>query len=212
MGEKLSQEVVKDLLKNTKACLMVIDMQNDYCSRKGGLGRQGADLSMIEAMAPRLANFLTEFRKRKALIIHTKNVHGDETNSPSLIRKNMHVLAKPGSWGGDWFEAYEEFKPRANEIVIAKNRFSSFEGTNLDLILRSNGVETIIITGVTTEVCVESTIRAAFVKDYNVVIVKDCVASTSREVHEASLKTLENFFAFLATSDEVLKYIEGVDK
>ncbi len=196
------------MLSNTKVCLMVIDVQNDYCSRNGGLGKKGADLSMIEEMIPRLAKFLTRYRKLGLPIIHTKNVHSDENNSPSLIRKNMHVLAKPGSWGGDWFENYSEFRPRDNEHVIGKNRFSSFEGTNLDLMLRSAGIETVILTGVTTEVCVETTARVAFVKDYNVIVVKDCVATLSKEIHEASLKTLENFFAFLTTSDKVLEILE----
>ncbi|MFH1821575.1 MAG: isochorismatase family cysteine hydrolase [Methanobacteriota archaeon] len=201
------QDTVQDLLQNTKVCLFVIDMQNDYCSKKGGLGKTGTDLSMIEEMVPRLAKFLTEFRKLGLPIIHTKNVHSEETNSPALVRKKMHELAKPGSWGGDWFEEYGEFKPKDNECVIGKNRFSAFEGTNLDLILRSNGIETVIITGVTTEVCVETTARLAFVKNYNVILVKDCVATISKEIQEASLKTLENFFAFLTTSGKVLEIL-----
>jgi nicotinamidase-related amidase len=91
-------------------------------------------------------------------------------------------------------EFVDELRPRAGEFVVPKWRSSAFWGTNLDLLLRSNGIKTLVVTGCTTEGCVESTARDAMFNDYHVVVVEDCVASDDRAQHDASLFLMKHRF------------------
>jgi len=81
-----------------------------------------------------------------------------------------------------------------NDPVVVKHRYNAFLNTDLDTILRANGIRTIVFTGVSTNCCVESTAREAFMRDYYVVVVDDATASYSRELHQAALKTLDALF------------------
>ena len=92
--------------------------------------------------------------------------------------------------------------------MVKKYRSSGFWGTNLDLLLRSNGIESLVVTGCTTEGCVESTARDALFNDYYVVIVEDCVASDDRAQHEASLLLMRHRFD-IASAEEVLRVWGG---
>jgi nicotinamidase-related amidase len=105
----------------------------------------------------------------------------------------------PGTRGHDFVP---EFSPLPNELVIRKYRSSGFWGTNLDLLLRSNGIKTVVFGGCTTEGCVESTARDAMFNDYYVVIAEDCVASDDKSQHEASLLLMRHRFD-IASGDDI---------
>jgi nicotinamidase-related amidase len=98
---------------------------------------------------------------------------------------NVHAFAVEGTWGADFCEGCE---PKPGEIVVTKHRSSAFVGTNLDMILKSNGVKTVVIIGEQTPGCVEATYRDAAYYDFYNVLVEDCVAGRDRELHEASIK------------------------
>jgi nicotinamidase-related amidase len=110
-----------------------------------------------------------------------------------------------GSWGQEFVA---ELSPGEGELVIKKFRSSGFVGTPLDLLLRSNGIETIVICGCTTEGCVESTARDGMFLDYYVVVVPDCVESDTREQHEASLTLMRARFDMLP-SPEIRQVWDG---
>jgi nicotinamidase-related amidase len=124
-------------------------------------------------------------------------------DSPSYIRFNMrmHAAARrdgpplrytvPDTPG---HEFAREFAPLPGELVVRKYRSSGFWGTNLDMLLRSNGIKTVVMSGCTTEGCVESTARDAMFNDYYVVIPEDCVASDDRAQHEASMLLMRHRF------------------
>ena len=95
------------------------------------------------------------------------------------------------SWGADY---YANLRPEVNDPVVVKHRYNAFLNTDLDKILRANGIRTTVFTGVSTNCCVESTAREAFMRDYYVVVVDDATASYSRELHQAALKTLDALF------------------
>jgi nicotinamidase-related amidase len=105
------------------------------------------------------------------------------------------------TWGG---EILSEVAPAKTEIVVRKWRSNSFIGTNLDLVLRAHEIKTVVITGVVTQGCVESTAREASFRDYYVVVLEDCVATYDRDLHEASLKIMRTRVD-VAPSDEVLR-------
>src|ERR1700689_4869035 len=104
--------------------------------------------------------------------------------------------------GTSGHEIVDELKPESGEIVVRKHRSSAFWGTNLELLLRSNGIKTVVIGGCTTEGCVESTARDAMFNDLYVVIAVDCVASDDREQHDASLLLMRHRFD-MAGADEI---------
>lgn len=94
-----------------------------------------------------------------------------------------------------------ELAPIEGELLVRKYRSSSFWGTNLDMLLRSNGIQTLVMTGCTTEGCVESTARDAMFNDYYVVVAEDCVASDDREQHDASLLLMRHRFDVVASPE-----------
>ena len=97
-----------------------------------------------------------------------------------------------------------ELQPEPGDAVVTKFRSSAFHNTNLDLVLRSNGIRTVLVAGCTTEGCVESTVRDACFYDYFPVVLSDCVGSDVRELHDASMLVMSAYRADVATSAEVL--------
>lgn len=190
--------------------LVNIDLQNDFCSSGGVSDRKGLDISMPRAIIPNVAKVQAAARKAGMLIIHTQNstlpAHRSDSAAwlrfkmKNIIPKDEDDYSPDGSWGNDFVD---EVRPQAGDIVIKKYRSDAFEGTPLDLVLRSNGVKTVVITGVVTQGCVESTARAAAFHDYFVAVVRDCVATTNREYHEPSLKIMEYRFD-VVTSEELI--------
>ena len=94
------------------------------------------------------------------------------------------------AWNGDFYE----IKPLPEEAIVTKHRYGAFESSDLDLVLRSQGIRTVIMTGVATNVCVETTARQAFLRDYYVVFAHDCTATYSQADHDATLRNIDMFF------------------
>jgi nicotinamidase-related amidase len=105
-------------------------------------------------------------------------------------------------------EIIAELTPEPGDLIVRKYRSSGFWGTNLDLLLRSNGIESVIVTGCTTEGCVESTARDALFNDYYVVLPEDCLASDDRRQHEASLFLMRHRFDVVSSDDILSCWLE----
>jgi nicotinamidase-related amidase len=184
---------------NPESCaIVVIDVQNDFCHPQGLYGRLGYDLSQVGQMAGHLTWLLEEAASFGVLTIFVRATYDDLVLGRALGGNYEHrrfkgSLCQEGSWGADWFGGVMP-RDRSNEIVVTKHRYSPFWGTPIDLYLRSNHIDTVVATGVVTSGCVESTVRDAFFADYRVVVVSDCVASPSREQHEASLRKVAQSF------------------
>ncbi len=202
-----------ELVDPGHAALLLIDMQQDFVAADGAFARLGIDLSMYGGMVPRLAGLLAAARRHGVQVIHIQNTALPDrmSDSPAQIRFNlrMHQAARregpplrysvPGTPG---HEFVPELRPLPHELVVPKYRSSAFWGTNLELLLRSNQVETVIIGGCTTEGCVESTARDALFCDRYVVIAEDCVASDDAEQHAASMLLMRHRFD-LASAEEI---------
>lgn len=194
------------------SALIVVDMQNDFCDSNGALARSGSDPSMIQAMAPRLLRLLEEARRVRLPIMHVRTEHSPWTDSAAWLGRHHdrpRTVCFPGSWGVDYFPGFEPRsdaarEPGTHEFVVTKHRYSGFIGTDLDLVLRSQNVQTVIMTGEATNVCVESTARDAFMRNYWVVFVSDCTASTVQSAHDATLFTMARHFGTVATGDEIV--------
>lgn len=194
-----------ELVDPSRAALVLIDLQRDFIDPEGVFGRLGIDLSMYRDQRPRAAALLVAARRGRVPVIHVQNTALPDraSDSAAQLRFNlrMHADARPGheplryTIAGTWGHGFaDEFLPEPGEAVVSKYRSSAFWGTNLDLLLRSNAIETVVIAGCTTEGCVESTARDALFNDYYVVIPEDCVASDDRAQHEASMLLMRHRF------------------
>jgi nicotinamidase-related amidase len=202
-----------ELVDPAHTALIMIDMQRDFIEPDGLFASLGIDLSMYAESRPRLASLLAAARRARTMVIHLQNTALPDrmSDSPAQIRFNlrMHKDARrnqpplrytiPGTPG---HEFAKEFMPLANELVVRKYRSSGFWGTNLDMLLRSNGIKTVVVGGCTTEGCVESTARDAMFNDFYVVIAEDCVASDDRAQHDASMLLMRHRFD-MAAGDEI---------
>jgi nicotinamidase-related amidase len=155
------------------------------------------------------------------LVVHVQNtaLPGRLSDSPAQIRFNlrMHQGARDGGPplrytvpGTPGHAFVPELAPLPGELVVAKYRSSAFWGTNLELLLRSNGIATVIVGGCTTEGCVESTARDAMFADHYVIIAEDCVGSDDRAQHDASLLLMRHRFD-MATAAEIAGVWSAVD-
>lgn len=211
-------ETLEELVNTKHTAVINIDIQNDGCSKGGQQDRMGLDISMCQAIIPNVAKLAEEARKAGALVIHSQNLSlpDHRSDSPAWLRFKMRTYipkgesdySPEGTWGADFVD---EVKPQPGDIVVKKHRSDCFQGTNLDLILRSNDIKTVIITGVVTQGCVESTARSAAFHDYFVVIPKDCVGTSKPEYQEASLKIMQYRFD-VVTSQEVIKAWQATKK
>ena len=207
-----------ELVDPAHTALLLIDMQHDFVDPDGLFGRLGIDLSMYDTTRPRLAALLAAAREGGVLVVHVQNtaLPGRRSDSPAQIRFNMrmHELARrdgpplrytvPGTPGHAFVP---DLAPLADEVVVAKYRSSGFWGTNLELVLRSNGIKTVVVGGCTTEGCVESTARDALFTDHYVVIAEDCVASDDKAQHEASMFLMRHRFDLAGAEDIAANWI-----
>lgn len=182
--------------------LVVVDMQNDFCNP--------ADFPDSVPMLPRLQRFIADARGAGVRVIFTQAVH-DETNDTEVwkTRRQPHRkdIVATGSVGAEF---HPEFQPRDGDVVIVKYRYSAFIGTPLELNLRAMGIQTLLMTGIATNVCVESTLRDAFQRDFYVVLVEDCCASAACELHDGTIANVRRQFGGLvATSDQVVEAWES---
>ena len=194
-----------ELASPRRAALLLVDMQQDFVAADGAFASLGIDVSMYAEIRPRLAGLLAAARRHGVLVVHIQNtaLPGRMSDSPAQIRFNlrMHERARgdgpplrytvPGTPGHAFVR---DLSPLPDELVVSKYRSSAFWATNLELLLRSNGIETVIVGGCTTEGCVESTARDAMFCDHYVIIAEDCVGSDDKEQHDASMILMRNRF------------------
>lgn len=187
-------------LEPSSSALMVIDMQ-DYFLDEGS----HAFIPESGAITPNVRMLLDAYRESGLQVIFTRHAHGDHED--------------PGMLGKWWADVIMEnhpssriaaaLEPRESEPVILKNRYSAFQGTDLEAFLRARGIRSVVITGVMTHLCCESTAREAFMKDFEVYFVVDGTATQSEDLHVSSLKTLSHGFAIPVTTEEVLEILRG---
>ena len=199
-------------LEPKDSCLLVIDVQNDYCHENGAFGQMGIPLENIQRSVHRLSPFIEEARQAGVMVIFIRNQHSEWDDSPTWLTRRRRRGAQKiipvcveGSWGTDFYQ----INPTPADRVVIKHRYSAFIDTDLDVILRSRKVSSLLLTGIATNVCVESTARHGFMKDYQVILVEDCCAAASPEEHQGTLLNISKFFGDVAKADTVLAALRG---
>jgi nicotinamidase-related amidase len=211
-GKQVFSEL-SELVDPEHTALVVVDMQRDFCIPGWAFDSLGIDISMYPPMIPRLARLIEGARAAAVPIVYIQmtTLPNRAIESPAQIRFNrrMHLATNGGeplTYTADGSEGQgiiDELAPHDGDLIVKKYRSSGFWGTNLDMVLRSNGIQSVVITGCTTEGCVESTARDAMFNDYYVVVAEDCVASDDPKQHDASLFLMRHRFD-IAAADEIL--------
>jgi ureidoacrylate peracid hydrolase len=198
------KKTLDELVDLRSSAIVVIDMQNDFCDPNGCGAKYGADVSTIQDMIPRMQRFFAGARALGVQLIFVHCIHEPSTDSDTWLFRHSGIPrphCRKGTWGADFCGV----APQGTEPSVIKHRFSAFIGTRFESVLKTLGVRTLIMTGVGTNVCVESTARDGFMLDYNIVFLSDCTATASPEpAHEATLANIHSFFGTVATSDKVL--------
>jgi ureidoacrylate peracid hydrolase len=193
-----------------RSALIVVDVQNDFCHLNGAQARTGADMSAITAMVPRLQGFIDEARRAGVRIVFVQTTHDEMTDSPVWLARTQtdvsqsqasRSMCRSGTWGADFYLV----SPERGEPVIVKHRYSAFAGTSLDVVLHAAAADSLLFTGVSTEVCVESSLRDGLFLDYHVALVEDCCASCWPESHSATVDVVGRAFGLVTTRDRVTK-------
>jgi nicotinamidase-related amidase len=204
---KMVCETLDEVLDPDRCALLVIDVQNDFMRPEGKIAQAGNDISALEAILPKCAEFLGHARSLGVFVIHVRvtTLPDGRSDSPAMLRAKQLIsksvdFAMEGTWGA---EICEECAPLPGEPVVTKHRSSAFTGTNLDMILRSNAVQTVVVIGEQTPGCIEATYRDASYHDYYNVLVEDLVAAYRQDLHEASL-LIQKARHDVCTSAEVL--------
>src|SRR6202035_5779097 len=143
-------------------------------------------------------------REHGTRVIFIQTIHTDETDSAAWVRRSggtSTAVCRKGTWGGE----FTGVAPLEGEVVVNKHRYSAFVNTRLDSVLRTYKIENVILTGVSTNVCVESTARHGYMLDYNIVFASDGTAAYSQAEHDASLSVMARYFGVVASAAEVIE-------
>lgn len=184
--------------------LVLVDFQRDFCAPAGA---HGTDAQMTGSGRPASAvsaasTFLDRYRASGRTPILIRTTHDDTTTSPLWEHKyeERPTPCQPGTKGA-------EFAPglgvEAEDVVVTKHRYNAFHETSLQTILRSNDISEVLIGGVSTNVCVESTVRGAFDRGYEVTLLADCTGSTEDSLRDATLENVAAHFGTVQVSGDV---------
>ncbi len=199
---------LEDIVNPKETVLLVIDMQNAYCSKDAPLPKlKKFDTSPIDEMVPRLDAFIEQARKYKVQIVWTKMIE-DPSYAPENLRRKMTYEKDPPIASPDKPPTMDYYgvKPGKGEKEFIKNSYNAFTDKGFERFLMQNGAKNLILTGVYTSRCVDSTARAAFDKGYNVVIPQDLVAMPAqlKNEHDASLNALNCIMAYVVKSSNIV--------
>jgi nicotinamidase-related amidase len=217
-------------LSPENVALLLIDFQNDFCAAEGATGRTGASMRMIDAAVRRTRHLLRSAREHGIFVVHVRAEYGKPWRSASSpYRFPVEGRREPAVWTASasdmstnrWFEEEEtevcrtgtwgaEFveglRPEPGEAVITKHRFGAFASTGLDQLLRARGLSSLIVAGVTTNCCVETTAREAVMREFNLIVVEDCVGVKDHlaDLHRATLEALATYFGLVRPASDII--------
>jgi len=203
-------------LDPARTAVLVVDMQNAFGSPGGMFDKVGVPISAIQAAVAPTRAAVEAARRAGLKIIYLKmgfmpdlsdvgTSGGPHEHFFDHMGVNEGVLTRD-EWGTD---ILDELAPATDDTVLYKTRFSGFYQTDLDELLKGSGITHLIVTGCTTSICVESTVRDAFFRDYHCVVLEDCTAepmggNLSRSNHEATILLVERIFGSVSTSAELI--------
>jgi ureidoacrylate peracid hydrolase len=203
-----------NLLDIKKSALLVIDLQNAFCHKEGTLGKSGLDTDHLASVIHPLRPIIKCCHDVGMPVLWTVQEHFETDHRrnrkrlPSHTSKRKGVSALAGTWDA---EIVEELKDLVNNpsLVIRKHRFGGFYETRLEVVLEQLGVEALFVTGLTTNACVETTIREAYLRDFDVVGIEDCISGVNPEWEESAKNVWRQYLGITCNSSDFLSWIDG---
>lgn len=204
--------------------LIVVDMQNAFARPGGMLEQAGIDISGADAAVTNCAALVEAARAATVPVIYLQvgyspdlsDAGGDDSPNPRKELALVTMRRRPELAGtllieGTWdYAIIDELTPQPGDLVIAKRRYDGFTGTDLHAQLQARGVRNVVLCGITTNVCVESTGRSAFFHEYWPILVDDATNHAGPDfVRQATRWNFENIFGWVATTDDVVSVLEG---
>lgn len=196
--------------KKDNSALLIIDMQNAFINKEGSLSKMGLDTSRTSTVIDPIKELKKEFKAQNRPVIYIQHTHRvDKTDGGMIVKVFPPIMdlghCMEGTWDG---EIIDELKPEKDDYIVKKHRFSAFYNTQLEEVLRGLGIETLVVSGIATNVCVESTVRDAFYRDYNVFVPRETTASYTVEQEQGSFGNFEFAFARVVSLDDMLNELK----
>jgi nicotinamidase-related amidase len=187
-----------------KPALLIIDMQNDFV-------REGAPLKVGDAglIIGNIQSVLDLFRRNRLPVFHVLRVHRRDGSDVEVFRKDLFRTMPFAVEGTKGAGIISELEPREGEYIIRKTRMSAFMYTDLDLVLRTLGVDRVFVTGIQTPNCIRTTVFDACALNYGVVLVEDAVAAKNHDIHRANCSDMEAIGVGIARSGEIERMIRS---
>ncbi len=202
-----------DVLDPDRTALLVIDMQNAFCHPEGTLGISGVNVEPAQAIVEPIARLVQGARAARVPVLWSQQVHFEadagraRKRLPSHTQKRARVSALAGTWDMEIVDGLRDLAAAAPEHVFQKHRFGCFYETRLEAALRMLGTEALLVCGATANACVETTLREAYLRDYDVVAVTDCIAAVRPEWEPTAHAVWAQYLGVLATSEDVLAWL-----
>jgi ureidoacrylate peracid hydrolase len=195
----------------TGAALLVVDMQNGFCHVDGDLGQRGQGAS-LRAVVPMVGQLVDAFHAAQLPVFWSRQEHdpADATREHRLlethVQKQRHLPCLRGTWDAE-LEGSLAARLGSDDYVFTKHRASGFYATTLEVALRMRDIRLLIVCGVTTNYCVDSTVRDAYARDFDVIVARDCCAALYADLHEASLRNVDLYHGVTASLAEITQAI-----
>lgn len=193
---------------DSQTAVIVVDMQNDFCSAEGALAQLGFDVSRNQEVARGLPSFLKTVREQGALVVwvlqgaRAEFVSDARRERAAAMQRGVTEIAEAGTWGA---QLYEGLIPEPEDVTMEKSKYSAFVGTPLRNMLQARGLTKLVVCGTAANVCVDSTVRDAYMSDYVVAVPRDLVGSTRTELAESALENLAFYFCDVVDSAELIR-------
>jgi ureidoacrylate peracid hydrolase len=204
-------KTLKDRCDPRYAALIVVDVQNDFVSPEGSAGKRGDDVGAAMAMIPNLTGLIDQALKVGFTVVYIRTTHSDWTDTASWIyrtsQKSGLNTCREGTWGAEF---YDGIAPLPSERVVIKHRYSAFINTDLNTVLKARGIQSILVCGVATNVCVETTARDGYMYDYYVTMIDDCSAAYDAKLHMSTLENIRRHFGLVASSHQIIESWSGL--
>jgi len=205
----LEPDVLTPLLAPSRTALVIIDVQRDFAAPDGLLGQWGADLSSVPPALDRAEALIAAARRAGVPLLYVLLETRPETDSEALrqfmARRGIDpdtgpAICRAGTAGAEPYRLL----PQAGDLIVRKVLYSAFSGTDLAETLKARGIDTLVLTGLTTDCCVDCTARDGFHQDFNIFLAHDACAAPDPDTHAGALNGLARNCAILLDSDAIL--------